>query len=222
MGYLWDDLLSAQDKAVIRRAGYEGEGAVCWDSRSVGVRPALLVIDMQEMLVGQDVPILEAIAEYRTAIGAAAWRALPFIQRLLTAARAARIPVFFARIVPEHMQPDDPALDIVAPLTPAPGEVVVDKSYSSAFFGTDLLSRLVRLRVDSLIVVGNSTSGCVRATAVDARQHGFHAIVPVECVFDRIEASHKISLLDLWMKYAAVLPLAEVLDYVAARARVTV
>lgn len=222
MGYLWDDLLSAQDRAVIRRAGYEGEGAVCWDSRSVGVRPALLVIDMQEMLVGQDVPILEAVAEFRTAMGAIAWRAVPFIERMLVAARAARMPVFFARIVPEHMQPDDPALDIIAPLTPDPTEVVIDKSYSSAFFGTDLLSRLVRLRVDSLIVVGNSTSGCVRATAVDARQHGFHPIIPIECVFDRIEASHKISLLDLWMKYAAVLPLAEVLDYIAARARVVV
>jgi nicotinamidase-related amidase len=65
-----------------------------------------------------------------------------------------------------------------------------------------------------VIVVGNSTSGCVRATTVDAQQHGFDVIVPQECIFDRIEASHKIGLLDMWMKYAEVQEREEVEAYV--------
>jgi len=73
---------------------------------------------------------------------------------------------------------------------------VINKSYASAFYGTDLLSRLVRGGHDSVIIVGNSTSGCVRATAIDAQQNGFNVVLPQECVFDRIEASHKIALMD--------------------------
>ena len=87
---------------------------------------------------------------------------------------------------------------------------MIDKSYASAFYGTDFRTRLVREDVDSLIIVGNSTSGCVRATAVDAKQHGYGVVLPQECIFDRIEASHKVGLLDLWMKYAEVLEREEV------------
>jgi len=93
--------------------------------------------------------------------------------------------------------------------------LVVDKNYASAFYGTALLSQLVRRQADTVIVVGNTTSGCVRATAVDARQNGFGVVIPEECVFDRIQASHKIGLLDLWMKYAQVIPVQNVLDYLS-------
>ena len=215
---IWDELLTAQDKAVIQEAGYAKNGAASWESRSLGTRPALLLIDMQRMLVGRNVPILQAISDYRTAMGEIAWQALPFITQLLAAARSANLPVFHTRVIPRHIAPGDPAAQIVTPLAPASGEWVIDKAYSSAFFGTDLLPRLVRFQIDTLIIAGNSTSGCVRATAVDARQHGFHPLIPIECVFDRIAASHKISLLDLWMKYAAVLPLDEVLNYIDMRA----
>ena len=163
---LWNDLLTATDKAVIKQAGYAGEGAASWDSRSVGVRPALLIIDMQRMLVGRNVPILEAVKEYRPAMGEIAWRALPYIEQLLAACRTAGLPIFHTRVIPGHMTRDDAALNIVETLTPATGEMLLDKSHASAFFGTDLVTRLVQQRIDSVIVAGNSTSGCVRATAV--------------------------------------------------------
>lgn len=216
MWQLWNHLLSEQDKAVIRAAGYDRQGAASWDSRSLGRRPALLVIDMQHLLVGPDRPILQAIDHYRTAMGHRAWQAVPSIQALLRAARAARLPVLYTRVLPHHYEASDEALQIVDALAPQAGEKVIDKTYSSAFYGTDLLTRLVRRGIDTLILAGNSTSGCIRATAVDARQHGFHPLVPVECVFDRIHASHCISLLDLWMKYAVVQPLSDVQAYIEA------
>lgn len=216
MWELWNDHLSEQDKAIIRAAGYDQQGAASWDSRSLGRRPALLIIDMQHLLVGPDRPILEAIDQYRTAMGRRAWRAVPAIQTLLAASRSAQAPVFYTRVLPDHYDASDEAVQIVAALAPRDGDVVIDKSYSSAFYGTDLMTRLVQKGIDTLILAGNSTSGCVRATAVDARQHGFHPLVPVECVFDRIEASHRISLLDLWMKYAVVQPFEEVLSYLEA------
>ena len=99
------------------------------------------------------------------------------------------------------------------PLAPKDDDLVIDKRYSSAFYGTTLLTHLVQKGVDTIIIVGNSTSGCVRATAVDAKQRGFNGVIPEECVFDRIEASHKVGLLDLWMKYATVMSKDEVLAY---------
>ena len=212
----WVDLLSDQDKAVIKGAGYEQNGSALWESRAPGKRLALLIVDMQEMLVGPNLPILEAIQHHRTAMGAAAWKALGYIMPFVEGVRVFGLPVLYTRVVPRGYSPEDAAVQIVPSLTPQPEDLVIDKPHTSAFFGTDLVSRLVRRQVDTLIIVGNSTSGCVRAAVVDARQYGFQVIVPVECVFDRIEASHRLSLLDMWMKYAVVLPVAEVLDYVRA------
>lgn len=210
----WDDLLSAQDRAVIEQAGYGRQGASSWDSRGVGTRPALIVIDMQRFIVGRDVPILEAIGDHRAAMGSIAWRALEHITPFVEACRAAHIPAIYTRVIPAGRDPGEPDLALVDALQPQPEDVIIDKRYASAFHGTDLLARLRQQGIDTLIVTGNSTSGCVRATVVDARQHGIHPIVPIECVFDRIEASHKINLLDMWMKYAAVMPATDALDYV--------
>ena len=125
------------------------------------------------------------------------------------------LPVTYTRVVPtSYDDPDHEDLDIVDPVAPESEDTVIDKSYASAFYGTDLLSRLVRGDHDSVIIVGNSTSGCIRATTIDAQQHGFDVILPQECLFDRIEASHKIGLLDLWMKYAEVQEREEVEAYV--------
>lgn len=210
----WDDLLSAQDRAVIEQAGYGRQGASSWDSRAVGNRPALIVIDMQRFIVGRDVPILEAITDHRAAVGSIAWRALEHITPFVEACRAARIPVIYTRVIPVGRESGEPELAIVDALQPQPGDLIVDKHYASAFHGTDLRAWLRGQGSDTLLVTGNSTSGCVRATVVDARQHGIHPVVPIECVFDRIEASHRINLLDMWMKYAAVMPAAAALDYV--------
>lgn len=212
---IWENLLSEQDKQVITKAGYDKEGAASWDSRGVGSNPMVLVIDMQRLIVGEDVPILEAVEEYRTAMGAIAWNAIEHMQPFLEFVRDRDIQVTYTRVIPSsYDDPNHRDLDIVDPIEPEPGDAVIDKSYASAFYGTDLLSRLIRQDIDTVIIVGNSTSGCVRATAVDAQQHGFDVVLAQECIFDRIEASHKIGLLDLWMKYAQVLETDEVKDYI--------
>jgi maleamate amidohydrolase len=212
---IWDDLLTEQDLAVIREAGYDKKGAASWDSRSLGTNPAVLVIDMQNQLVGDDEPILKAVKKERTAMGEIAWRAMEYILPFVAACREAGLPIIYTRVIPHDRQADAPALQIVTPLQPKNGDLVLEKNYSSAFYGTGLLTRLNQQRIDTVIIVGNSTSGCVRATAVDARQMGFRVMVPQECTFDRIAASHKISLLDMWMKYATVVPVETASEYIA-------
>ena len=213
--HIWDDLLTERDRQVIEKAGYDETGASSWDSRGLGTDPLVLVIDVQRLVVGEDEPILDAIEDYRTAMGEVAWDAVGEIEPFLDFAREHDLPVAYTRVVPtSYDDPDREDLDIVDPVAPEPGETVIDKSYASAFYGTDLLSQLVRGGHDSVIIVGNSTSGCVRATSIDAQQNGFDVIPPQECLFDRIEASHKVALLDLWMKYAEVLEREEVEAYV--------
>ena len=196
---------------MIDQAGYADHGAATWSSRELGSRYALVVIDMQRFIVGENVPILEAVKSERVAMGEIAWRGLESIQAMLRACREASLPVVFTRVVPKDRDPEEPKLQIVEQLSPHTDELVFDKRASSAFFGTEFERNLQAKQVDTLILVGTSTSGCVRATAVDARAHGYGVLIPEECVFDRIEASHKIGLLDLWMKYATVAPLNDVL-----------
>jgi maleamate amidohydrolase len=99
----------------------------------------------------------------------------------------------------------------------APGDLVLRKRMASAFFETNLASLLVWHRVDTVIVTGGSTSGCVRATAVDSLSHGYRTIVPEECVADKHESPHFASLYDLSMKYADVMPVADVLIELRSR-----
>lgn len=214
MTLIWQDLLSEQDKAVITKAGYDKKGAASWDSRALGNHPALIIIDMQNHLVGDDVPILTAVEKERTAMGEIAWRAMESIVPFVEACRETGLPVIYTRVVPHDRQPNEAVLQIVEPLKPQPDDLVINKNYSSGFYGTGLLTILNKQRIDTVILVGNSTSGCVRATAVDARQMGFSVLVPQECTFDRIEASHKIGLLDMWMKYATVASVDDACKYI--------
>lgn len=220
----WDDVLTDQDREVIRRGGYGKQ-------RGLGMSPALLIIDCQYNHIGGDAPILEQIDEHPAGGGEAAWRAVGNIQPVLARFRQMSAPVIFTRYCyTERGARFDafaakrgknlarfldgaPGTRIVEPLTPLDNELVIDKVHASAFYATALLSALVRLRIDSLVVVGVSTSGCVRATVVDAVSNNFNVAVLHDCVADRIELSHKASLLDLWMKYADVMPSAGVLDY---------
>jgi nicotinamidase-related amidase len=105
---------------------------------------------------------------------------------------------------------------IVDDIAPQEGDLVVDKSYASAFYGTSLLSILIKLRGDTLIVAGGTTSGCVRATCVDAISRNFDVAVVEDCVYDRISVSHKVALLDLWMKYCDVISHQEAVQYINA------
>ncbi|MFB6310823.1 MAG: isochorismatase family protein, partial [Salinirussus sp.] len=132
---IWEDLLTERDKQVISKAGYDEGGAASWDSRGLGDNPLVMVIDMQRLIVGENVPILEAVEEYQTAMGEVAWNAMEDIAGFLDVAREHDIPVMYTRVVPtSYDDPDHPDLDIVDPVAPEPGETVIDKSYASAFY----------------------------------------------------------------------------------------
>lgn len=186
-----------------------------------GRRPALLVVDFVRAYLLPRSPLYAAAEPARAAAAT-----------LLVAARAAGIPVVhtgvryqrggrdggvFFRKVPAlacFEEGADPELAaFAAGLEPAPGETVIMKQYASAFFGTALASTLTALGVDTLLIAGVSTSGCVRATAVDACQHGFVPLVVREAVGDRHAAPHEASLFDLQAKYAEVVSLDAAADY---------
>src|SRR6056297_4222947 len=96
----WEDLLTERDRQVISKAGYDKEGASSWDSRGMGTNPMVLVIDMQRLVVGEDEPILDAIEDYRTAMGEIAWDAIDHIAPFLDFAREQGLPVTYTRVVP--------------------------------------------------------------------------------------------------------------------------
>ena len=110
----------------------------------------------------------------------------------------------------------EPLADIVPELPPQPQDVIINKQYSSAFFGTSLGAMLTSQGVDTLILVGCSTSGCIRATAVDGMQYGFRVIVPRECVGDRRPEPHEANLFDIDSKFGDVVSKAEVMGYLTS------
>jgi len=188
---------------------------------SPGRKPALLVVDFVRAYLEPGSPLYAGVEDARAAAA-----------RLLAAARAAGIPVMHTNVAYQPGGSDGgvffrklPALasfergrhpELAAfakGLEPAPGERVFTKQYASAFFGTKLAEALEALGVDTLLIAGLSTSGCVRASAVDACQHGFVPLVVREAVGDRHPAPHEASLFDLQAKYAEVISLAEAERY---------
>jgi maleamate amidohydrolase len=188
-----------------------------------GRRPALLVIDFVRAYLVPGSPLYAGVEAAHDAC-----------RELLGATRAAGIPVLHTNV---QYQPGGrnggvfyrkvPALacfeagahpDLAAfaeGLEPVAGETVITKQYASAFFGTSLASTLTALGVDTVLIAGVSTSGCVRATAVDACQHGFLPLVVREAVGDRHEAPHTANLFDLQAKYAEVVSLDRAREYLA-------
>ena len=155
--------------------------------------------------------------------GEHAWAALEPTRALLAAARRAGIPVIYTTRHADTggvqstnrntgRQRSD-IYDIKAELAPQPGELVIYKERASGFFGTPLIAHLQQLRVNSLIICGESTSGCVRASTVDAYSYGFHNVLVEECTYDRSVISHKVNLFDLHHKYADVMHIEEVLAH---------
>lgn len=224
----WRDVVPADDLAAFEAAGF---GA----SQPPGTRPALLVVDVTYGFTGEPGrSLLDSIREHRTSCGPAAWAAVAVIARLIAAARAADRPVIYTRGRPvsdpaalggwatknRRVAEDIPAgarrHTIVEELTPAPGELVIEKDKPSGFFGTPLAGHLVSRAVNTLVVTGGTTSGCVRATVVDAFSYNFPVVVPEEAVFDRGTLSHRVSLFDLQAKYAQVMPAASVEAYLRA------
>lgn len=186
-------------------------------SQGLGSKPALVLVDL---IKGFTDPACPLGSEVDTVVEAN--------RVLLQAFRRQGLPVFFTTVVyhqPEQAQvfrnrvpalnvltPDSPWVQVDARLAPEEGESVIEKQWASGFFATDLHPRLTWLKVDSLVVTGLTTSGCVRATAVDGLQYDFKVVIPREAVGDRNQRAHESNLFDLNAKYADVLDLAEVLE----------
>jgi nicotinamidase-related amidase len=202
----------------------------------VGPASALVAIDLYESAYqGGNKPMAELIKTYPGSCGANAWAAIEPTKRLFAASRRAGLPIFYST---GDTRPDslphavtatkrqggvsrDASLYNIRPeFKPQPGDVVITKQRASAFFGTPILAHLTQLGVRSIIMCGESTSGCVRASAVDAYSYGFHVTLVEECCFDRSDLSHKVNLFDMHHKYCDVMRVDEVvahLDGLAVR-----
>ncbi len=225
---IWDKFLTPRDQQVLAQAGYGKRGGF-------GTRPALFIIDVQYNFCGdQPEDILLGLKQYRTHCGREAWDAVAHIEPLLHMARAKNLPVFYTesarrpdmidsgvqvgknfRGTERTVQEGTHATETVEPLAPRPQDIRIGKRKPSCFFGTIFMSHLNYFDVDTLIMTGCTTSGCLRATAVDAYSYNFKVIIPEECAFDRFESSHAINLFDLNCKYADVIPVREVASYMA-------
>ena len=194
----------------------------------VGPSPALLAVDLYDVVYrGGPRPPAELAKTHPNTCGEYAYAAIEPTQRLFTAARAASLPIFyttgdtrpesrpnFVSATKRIRPPVDPADYAIRPeFKPQPGDVVIGKQRASAFFGTPLTAHLTQLGVQTVIICGETTSGCVRASAVDAYSHGFHVVLVEEGCFDRSLLSHKVNLFDLHHKYADVMHLEDVLAH---------
>jgi maleamate amidohydrolase len=191
-------------------------------SLGFGSRPALLLIDWCRAYLEPSSPLYAGVEP-----------ALDATLPLVAAARSAGIPLVFTRV--EYATPADgglfrrkiaalscfdrgnPLADFPATLQPAPGDIVVTKQYPSAFFGTPLAATLAGLRVDSLLLSGVTTSGCVRASAVDALCHGFAPLIVTDCVGDRSPQVHAANLFDLAAKTADLVASADAIGWLSKR-----
>lgn len=228
---IWDQFLTERDKAVFAASGYGAQGGF-------GERPALLVIDVNYNFTGdRPEPILDSIKRWPNSCGEDGWAAVPRIGRLIDAARKKGLPVIYTtgEVRPDRwdrgswawknsrtsLKPPAPQersnLDgntILPEIAPAPQDIVIRKLKPSGFFGTNLASFLTLLKADSVLVTGTTTSGCIRATTLDAFSLNYRVTVVEDGCFDRSQASHAINLCDLNAKYADVIAADEVLRYI--------
>jgi len=214
----WDGIITKDEINRYESIGFGGKG-------DIGKRPALLIIDVQYRTVGTARKLYwDSIREYQTSCGDAGWKAIDHIAPLLAEFRNLEFPVLFPHVAPKNVSIDGgrlaakmPAImtvdmrgyDFVTEVAPRPGDVLIPKKHPSAFFGTPLVSHLVDLGIDTLFITGCTTSGCVRASVIDAFSYNFNVILPQECSYDRTSTSHAVNLWDMNAKYADVMPAAD-------------
>ena len=193
----------------------------------VGSRPALLAIDLYDLVYrGGPLPPDEINDTYPNTCGVFAHRAIAPTKKLIAAARRANVPIFFCtqETRPNNRPPgavstrrkrDVPSdgYAIYHEFKVEPNDILICKQRASIFAGTPLSSHLALLGVQSLLVCGESTSGCVRASVVDGYSSGHHVSVVEECTYDRAELTHKVNLFDMHHKYADVMHIEEVLAH---------
>ena len=209
----WDGVIGEEEIDRYAKAGFGGEGGI-------GARPALLIIDVQYRTVGTTPkPYWDAIKEYPTSCGDVGWDAVGNIAKLVALFRQKGFPILYPHVAPKNSATDGGRLaakipsimgidakgyDFVEEIAPVEGDVLLPKKHPSAFFGTPLVSHLVDLGVDTLIVTGCTTSGCVRSSVTDAFAYNFKVLVPDDAVYDRSPTSHAVNLWDMNAKYADV------------------
>jgi len=211
---IWDDVIPSEDLKMFAKAKMGGKVLY-------GKKPAIIVVDMTYGFVDSAYPL---------GCSSMGWPAVHAVKKLIEKGRDIGIPIFYTKELKSNKKLekgrwkyqgklekdifDEKETQIPQEIQPINDEVVITKIFPSAFFNTNLISMLIYANVDTLIITGMTTSGCVRATVVDAFSYNFLIIIPEECVGDRGIISHKVSLFDMCMKYADVVPLSEALQYV--------
>ena len=230
---VWDNLLTEDEQKVFE---------VFRQPKTLGTRPAILVIDVNYAFVGRKPEhIVESVQDYRTSCGARGWEGVANIQKLLTMGRKVGVPIIYTTgttrsrrgtswasrareqasqgvLSPEELQHEHIGNTIVEDIGPQPADLVIPKRGASGFFGTSLIRDLNEMDIDTVLVTGTTTSGCVRATVVDAACHSFYVGIVEECCFDRFQISHQVSLLDMHAKYGMVMSLKEATEYLRTQA----
>lgn len=214
--HCWKDFVDP--KALEIYAAYERE-------TYIGEKPALLAIDLYKLAYqGGNKPVNDLIHKYPSTCGENAWNAIPDTQTLFKACREKRIPIVYSTTESrdeaniskayatnrQKVAQDTELWEIKEEFSPQPGDLIVYKQRASAFYGTPLIAQLNQMDIDSLIVCGESTSGCVRASVLDAYSNGIHVTMAEEACFDRYLDTHKMNLFDLHHKYADVMHVDEI------------
>ncbi len=223
----WERFLNQRDRDVLQALGFGAR-------MGFGARPALVIVDANYEFCGKrPLPILESIRQWRGSCGEEGWAAVAVMKRLIDVAHGKGLPVFYStntrradrwdagswrwKSAGEKLPgPRDARLDdIVDEIAPRPQDIIIRKTKPSVFFGTPFLSYLNLLKVDSLLVCGGTTSGCVRATVLDAFSENLRCAVVADGCFDRVEVSHAMNLVDMHAKYADVVDADEAIKFMA-------
>ncbi|WP_323014222.1 isochorismatase family protein [Devosia sp.] len=217
---IWDGVIPKEEVEAYEAAGFGR-------SSGIGGKPALLIIDVQYRTVGTEPrPFAESIKEFPTSCGEVGWAAVAQIEKLVAQFREKGWPIIYPYVAPKEnfdtgrLAAKVPALmgvaakgyEFVPPVAPQPGDVLLPKRHPSAFFGTPLVSYLVERGIDTLVVTGCTTSGCVRGSVVDAFAYNYRVLVPHDAVYDRSPTSHLVNLFDMDAKYADVVSTDEAVE----------
>jgi nicotinamidase-related amidase len=223
----WEPYLSERDKIHHEQWGKK-------ELSGFGEKPALVLIDIYYSVLGlKREPIFESMKMWPSSTGLEGWAAVDKTAELLAVARESGVPVVHVKGMQTGIKPwihrkrgpskmtdemKQKGMEIVAEVAPIAGEVVIEKTAPSGFQGTPLAFHLQSMGIDTVIICGETTSGCVRASVVDAATARFKVGVVSECVFDRTEASHFMNLYDMHQKYADVVSLEMAKGYLREQA----